>query len=319
MPEKGFKITYRLEVPEAQRQSTSPSRDLRKPRLHNPEHKMTNLQELRQSAKMVPTGEAILEFLESYPYPNRTDDDPEFSFSFLKDALVAKFGRRVMEFTVWEFVTSAIFAVMKAQGFRIVNKARTDPHYHYQKFEARILRAMLSGLDERDVLCLIDWAERVVETGTYERCILSEEDGVTDWEKLRLEAKAVPDGEAILEFLNKEHIRDRLEEAAAEDAKPLMSYIKNDLLAKFGPQIMDFAVCEFITKTIYAVIREKGYQFLRNGMFEAVLRQNKEEADFLHAIICGLNKAQLECLISAANDRWLSLNCEDEDDLYEPE
>jgi hypothetical protein len=119
-------------------------------------------------------------------------------------------------------------------------------------------------------------------------------------------------GNAILDFLNEQHTRDRLFQAA-EDGKPPIACIERDLAAKFGQLVAQSPVEEFICMAIHLIMKEAGYQPAvqkRIGRSQLcwpdlvhakVAVKEDPPADSLWARICGLNEAQLVHLISAAS------------------
>ncbi|MFC5357099.1 hypothetical protein [Azospirillum himalayense] len=136
--------------------------------------------------------------------------------------------------------------------------------------------------------------------------------------KIRRAAKTLKDGQPIWEFLKEPDTRDLLIQGA-EEGEPSVAYISSELLARFGTQVKEMPVRQFVGMAVKAVMAEAGYRVAETGVripedpvfksgavYEKVEEEEEEEAaddaDILTAMLGGLDAKQLRRLIELAEE-----------------
>jgi hypothetical protein len=288
--------------------------------------------DLQRWAKALTHGQAILDFLRQQHISERLyqaarDGTP--SISSVYDALVTKFGSQVEEDIAWEFIRHAVHDIMSSAGyekrmdegrFDHNGLSRPDPIYYtndLQRLDGDILRAMLSGLEPLQLGEVMKLANDAINHGrSVTRMNLGE---------MRRTAGILTDGEAILDFLCEQGVRDRLLQAAQE-GKPPSLRIYDDLFAQFGPQVQRNPVRKFVCNACYAILKQEGYLPDGSGpldrssinsrrvTYTKVVR-DRYCAEVLWAMMCGLDEHELLRVVDLAEEARMMIDedCEAEE------
>jgi len=269
---------------------------------------------LQERAETLKDGRAMLDFLEQQHIRERLyraakDGNP--SMSSIYGDLMTKFGpQRVSERIVWEFICDGVQEIMTNAGYQTRRDqgrfsdrlSKRDLIYtkHEQRLDNATLEAMIGGLDRSQLDEVMELAEEAIE---HDRSVTRINLG-----EMRRTAETLKHGEAILDFLSEEEVGDRLLQAAQQGESPILC-IYDDLVGKFGPQVEQAPVEEFICNVGYAILKEKGYlpdspgRLRREGIssredrtYEKVTK-DKYYAEILWAMMCGLDEHQLDDLI----------------------
>jgi hypothetical protein len=281
--------------------------------------------DLQKRAKALTHGQAILDFLRQQDISERLyqaarDGTP--SISSVYDALVTKFGSQVEEDIAWEFIRDAVHDIMSSAGyekrrdegrFNRNGLSRPDPIYYTNNvpgLDGDILWAMISGLDQLQLNTVMTLAKEAIN---HDRSVTRINPG-----EMRRMAGILTDGEAILDFLCEQGVRDRLLQAA-QQGKPPALCIYADLVAKFGPQVQQNPVRKFICNACYAILKEEGYLpdssvrldrssiNSRRVIYKNVTR-DKYDAEILWAMMCGLDEQQLIHLADMAEEACMLID-----------
>jgi hypothetical protein len=136
--------------------------------------------------------------------------------------------------------------------------------------------------------------------------------------EMRRTAGMLTDGEAILDFLCEQGVRDRLLRAAQEGKPPTLC-IYDDLVAKFGPQVQGNPVRKFICNACYPILNQEGclpdssVRLDRSGInsrrvtYTKVVR-DRSYAEILWVMMWGLDEHELLRLVDLAQEAHMMID-----------
>jgi hypothetical protein len=211
--------------------------------------------EIIERAKMLTDGQALLEFLDEQSTRERlfqAAEDGKPAFSSIYDDLLAKFGQHVVRFVVWTFIEEAVHEIMIDAGFERRTKegcfdqkgiSRPSAIYIKDGECANILSAMISALDETQLLRVIKLAEAA----------LSKRSGSARHD--RRSKIIMPE---LVGFVQDPSVRNLLFESA-RDGESAVSYIYEDLIDQFGPIDWDDRLMMSVTWVVESFMHKEGY------------------------------------------------------------